>query len=113
MVTEISQRDALFRVLMATAVDGIVVIAADGRIIIFNAACERLFGYARTELVGEEKDLVGLYKTLGKIFRERCEGWKLFVFTGNAFLARQIGLKHAHVYDLFNGKIPCRLLCYQ
>ena len=64
------------------------------------------------ERIGEEKDLVGLYKTLGKVFRERCQGWKLFVFTGNAFLARQIGLKHTQVYDLFNGKIPCRLLCY-
>ena len=53
MVTEISQRDALFRVLMATAVDGIVVIAADGRIIIFNAACERLFGYAPEEVVSK------------------------------------------------------------
>jgi putative N6-adenine-specific DNA methylase len=64
------------------------------------------------ERIGEEKDLVGLYQTLGRVFRERCTGWKLFVFTGNAFLARQIGLKHARLYDLFNGKIPCRLLCY-
>ncbi len=65
------------------------------------------------ERLGEEKDLVGLYRTLGKIFRERCGGWKLFLFTGNAFLARQTGLKPMHVFDLFNGKIPCRLLCYQ
>lgn len=65
------------------------------------------------ERLGEEKDLVGLYRTLGKIFRERCGGWKLFLFTGNAFLARQTGLKPMHVFDLFNGKIPCRLLCYE
>lgn len=65
------------------------------------------------ERIGEEKDLVGLYKTLGKVFRERCAGWKLFVFTGNAFLGRQIGLKPVQVFDLFNGKIPCRLLCYE
>jgi putative N6-adenine-specific DNA methylase len=65
------------------------------------------------ERIGEEKDLVGLYKTIGKVFRERCHGWKLFVFTGNAFLARQMGLKPARVFDLFNGKIPCRLLCYE
>ena len=64
------------------------------------------------ERIGEEKDLVGLYRTLGKVYRERCAGWKLFVFTGNAFLARQTGLKPKHVFDLFNGKIPCRLLCY-
>ncbi len=65
------------------------------------------------ERIGEEKDLVPLYKTLGKVFRERCKGWKLFVFTGNAFLARQIGLKPVQVFDLFNGKIPCRLLHYE
>lgn len=65
------------------------------------------------ERIGEEKDLIGLYRNLGKIFHERCAGWKLFVFTGNAMLARQIGLKHTRLFDLFNGKIPCRLLCYE
>jgi putative N6-adenine-specific DNA methylase len=65
------------------------------------------------ERIGEEKELKGLYRTLGAVFRERCPGWKLWVFTGNAFLARQIGLKPAQVFDLFNGKIPCRLLRYE
>jgi putative N6-adenine-specific DNA methylase len=65
------------------------------------------------ERIGEEKDLVGLYRTLGSVFRERCAGWKLFVFTGNAFLARQMKLKPGQVFDLFNGKIPCRLLRYE
>ena len=64
------------------------------------------------ERIGAEKELVGLYRTLGIMFRERCPGWKLFVFTGNAFLARQIG-KPRQVSELFNGKIPCRLLQYQ
>ena len=63
------------------------------------------------ERIGEEKELKGLYRTLGEVFRERCPGWTLWVFTGNAFLARQIG-KPAQVIDLFNGKIPCRLLRY-
>ena len=64
------------------------------------------------ERIGEEKELKGLYRTLGTVFRERCPGWTLYVFTGNAFLARQIGLKATQVFDLFNGKIPCRLLRY-
>ena len=64
------------------------------------------------ERIGEEKDLIPLYRRLGEIFRERCPGWQLWVFTGNAFLARQIGMKAAQVFDLFNGKIPCRLLRY-
>lgn len=64
------------------------------------------------ERIGDERDLQGLYRRLGEIFRERCPGWRMFVFTGNAMLARQIG-KPAQVIDLFNGKIPCRLLEYR
>jgi 23S rRNA (guanine2445-N2)-methyltransferase len=62
------------------------------------------------ERIGEEKELRGLYETLGTVFRERCDGWKKFVFTGNARLAKCIGMKPVRQVDLFNGKIPCRLL---
>ncbi len=62
------------------------------------------------ERLGEEKELKGLYRTIGEVFRERCAGWTLYVFTGNAFLARQVGMKPAQAFDFFNGKIPCRLL---
>jgi putative N6-adenine-specific DNA methylase len=65
------------------------------------------------ERIGEEKELRGLYKEMGKVFKEVCQGWKLFVFTGNAFLARQIDLKPARQIHLFNGKIPCRLLEFE
>jgi putative N6-adenine-specific DNA methylase len=51
-----------------------------------------------------------LYRTLGEVFRERCPGWTAYVFTGNARLARQIGLRPGAEVPLFNGKIPCRLL---
>ena len=64
------------------------------------------------ERIGEERELKELYKELGKVFKETCAGWKIFVFTGNAFLARQIGLKPVNQIHLFNGKIPCRLLEY-
>src|SRR6266550_8613481 len=46
------QSDALFRTLIATAVDGIIVIDARGTIAIYNAACERLFGYRPEEAIG-------------------------------------------------------------
>ena len=35
-----------------TAVDGIIVIDDDGRIMLFNHACERLFGYMMSEVIG-------------------------------------------------------------
>jgi putative N6-adenine-specific DNA methylase len=65
------------------------------------------------ERIGEEKELRGLYKLLGDVLRERCTGWTAYVFTGNAALARHIGLPAAAQTPLFNGKIPCRLLKYE
>jgi putative N6-adenine-specific DNA methylase len=62
------------------------------------------------ERLGEEKNLFGLYKLLGEVFAERCQGWTAYVFTGNPRLARAIGLKPDEEVPLFNGKIPCRLL---
>ena len=61
------------------------------------------------ERLGEEKDLVPLYRELGALVG-RAAGWKVFVFTGNAFLARRIGLRPARAIELFNGKLRCRLL---
>lgn len=41
-----------------TAVDGIVVIDDRARILIFNAACERLFGYRSEDVIGENVKLI-------------------------------------------------------
>ena len=65
------------------------------------------------ERIGEEKELRSLYRMLGEILAERCRGWTAYVFTGNAALARQIGLRPVEQVHLFNGKIPCRLLRYE
>jgi putative N6-adenine-specific DNA methylase len=61
------------------------------------------------ERIGEERELKDLYRTLGEVF-QRCAGWSAFVFTGNPRLARCIGLRARREVQLFNGKIPCRLL---
>jgi putative N6-adenine-specific DNA methylase len=62
------------------------------------------------ERIGEEKELRWLYRALGEALREHWAGWTAFVFTGNANLAREIGMVPAAQTPLFNGKIPCRLL---
>ena len=62
------------------------------------------------ERIGEEKDLKPLYWTLGEVLQKRCSGWTAFVFTGNASLAKCIGITPAARIPLFNGKIPCQLL---
>lgn len=61
------------------------------------------------ERIGEEKDLIPLYQSLGDL-SARSEGWQVWVFTGNPRLARAIGREPAEEVPLFNGKIPCRLL---
>lgn len=60
------------------------------------------------ERLGEEKELIPLYHALGELI-DRCPGWKVFVFIGNAFLARQIRHKPVQTMELFNGKLRCRL----
>lgn len=64
------------------------------------------------ERIGEEKFLFGLYRLLGQVFQERCQGWTAFVFTGNKVLGDAIGIQPDKALPLFNGKIPCRLLQY-
>lgn len=47
-----AENAALFRMLVATAVDGIIVIDAVGNVRLYNKACERLFGYEPEEVLG-------------------------------------------------------------
>jgi putative N6-adenine-specific DNA methylase len=63
------------------------------------------------ERIGEERELVPLYRLLGEAFR-RLEGWSVWVFTGNPRLAREIGIAPAESQHLWNGKIACRLYRY-
>jgi putative N6-adenine-specific DNA methylase len=62
------------------------------------------------ERIGEEQELVGLYRKLGEVIRDRFAQWNAWVFTGNARLANEIGLPRIEDVALFNGKIPCRLI---
>lgn len=53
-----SVSDARWASILNTAVDGIIVIDEEARIMIFNRACERMFGYSAAEVVGRNVSLL-------------------------------------------------------
>jgi protein-histidine pros-kinase len=57
-VTDRKRAEAKFRGLLEAAPDAIVGVNADGTIVLANAQAERLFGYDRTELIGQTVDLL-------------------------------------------------------
>jgi putative N6-adenine-specific DNA methylase len=61
------------------------------------------------ERIGEEKEWIGLYTALGETIAEHWPGWRLFVFTSNARLARKIRLPVRGRMPFFNGKLECQL----
>jgi len=50
--------DALFSALIEAAVDGIVVIDTRGTVLVYSAACERLFGYPADEIIGQNVSML-------------------------------------------------------
>jgi PAS domain S-box-containing protein len=52
-ITERQKVEAKFRSLLEAAPDAIVIVNRDGQIVIMNSQAENLFGYTRTELLGQ------------------------------------------------------------
>lgn len=62
--------------------------------------------------LGEIRKLSATYKGIGDFFKQACQGFRGYVFTGNLELAKKIGLRTARRIPFFNGEIECRLLEY-
>lgn len=65
------------------------------------------------ERLGEEEELVGTYKKIGDLFKQKCQGYTGYVFTGNRELGKNIGLRTKRKIPFYNGSIECRLLEYE
>jgi 23S rRNA (guanine2445-N2)-methyltransferase / 23S rRNA (guanine2069-N7)-methyltransferase len=51
-----------------------------------------------------------LYTQLGKLLREKFKGWQAAILTGNAPMARNLGVYAKRTHRFYNGTIECRLL---
>lgn len=65
------------------------------------------------ERMGEVTQLAELYNGIGNYFKQKCKGYRGYVFTGNPMLAKQVKLKPAKTLQFFNSGIECRLLEYE
>lgn len=65
------------------------------------------------ERLGNPKELEPTYKRIGDFLKQRCAGWKGYVFTGNLALAKKIGLRATRRLIFHNARIECRLLEYE
>lgn len=50
--------DAHLRTLLDIAVDGVILIDARGKVLMFNKACERLFGYRAEDVIGQNINML-------------------------------------------------------
>ena len=57
-------------------------------------------------------DLEALYADLGRMARERCSGWQLWLLSGNPELTGALRLKASRRIPVSNGGIDCRWLRY-
>jgi len=65
------------------------------------------------ERIGEQSRLAGLYREIGDFFKQRCGGYRGYIFTGNAALGKGVGLRTKRRITFYNGEIECRLLEYE
>jgi 23S rRNA (guanine2445-N2)-methyltransferase / 23S rRNA (guanine2069-N7)-methyltransferase len=64
------------------------------------------------ERLGEEQELLPVYRQLGLALKTEFTGWKAAVFTGNIRLAKNMGIRARKIYKFFNGTLPAELLCF-
>jgi putative N6-adenine-specific DNA methylase len=65
------------------------------------------------ERLGTHNKLEITYKRMGDFMKSECKGYYGYIFTGNADLAKKIGLKADRKMEFYNGKLDCRLLEYE
>ncbi|MDM7953901.1 MAG: THUMP domain-containing protein [Cyanobium sp. CZS 25K] len=62
--------------------------------------------------LGADDDLEALYGDLGRMLKQRCGGWTLWLLSGNPALTGALRMKASRRVPVSNGGIDCRWLRY-
>ena len=81
------------------------VVPAGGGVVVMNPE----YG----ERMGTVLELESVYGRIGDFFKQRCAGYRGYVFTGNRELGKKIGLRAKRRVPFWNSGIECRLLEYE
>lgn len=65
------------------------------------------------EHAGAGEDLESLYRGFGDALKRSCAGWTAGILTGNADLAKRVGLHPKRKVALYNGPMPVKLYVYE
>lgn len=79
--TQLEESEAFKASIVASALDGIVSMNSEGRIVEFNPAAEAMFGYRRSEVVGEE---LADKMIPDELHEKHTEGLKRYLETGES-----------------------------
>jgi 23S rRNA (guanine2445-N2)-methyltransferase / 23S rRNA (guanine2069-N7)-methyltransferase len=64
------------------------------------------------ERIGDETELMYMYRQMGERLKRQFGGWKVAIFSGNAEQCKVIGLKVDRQYKLYNGALECGLFLF-
>ncbi len=62
--------------------------------------------------LGDTTGLATLYARIGDFLKQKCQGYRGYIFTGSIELAKQVGLRTRRRIHFYNGPVACRLLEY-
>lgn len=62
--------------------------------------------------LGQIKDLEKTYTAIGDFFKQKCPGYRAYLFSGNMDLLKKVGLRSKQRLPFFNAQLECRLVYY-
>ncbi len=65
------------------------------------------------ERIGQQAELVPIYRAIGERARAEFDGWRVAVITSDEDLGRSIGLRARKHYALYNGALECRFYLFE